>query len=334
MQSTATILVTGGAGFIGSNYIKMAAEAHVGWAIRVVDALTYSGNLANLAGLEDRIEFVQGDIADVAVVDEVVRGCDGVINFAAETHVDRSLMDSRPFIHSNVLGTQVLLDGCRRHGVGRFLQVSTDEVYGDLSGTSRRSIESDALRPRSPYAASKAAAECLVQAAQASFGLNTVITRGSNTYGPHQFPEKIIPLFITNALDDEPLPVYGRGDAVRDYMHVEDHCSGIDLVFHDGATGGVYNLGAGVETNGCQVAQRVLDALGKPESLISFVQDRLGHDYRYAVDASAARSLGWSPRWTFDEGLQETVVWYTQNQRWWRATGASRSDSDEAGDLL
>jgi len=174
----------------------------------------------------------------------------------------------------------------------------------------------------------------LVQAAQASFGLDTVITRGSNTYGPHQFPEKIIPLFITNALDDAPLPVYGRGDAVRDYMHVEDHCSGIDLVFHDGDTGGVYNLGTGVETSGCQVAQRVLDAMGKPESLISFVQDRLGHDYRYAIDASAARSLGWSPRWTFDEGLQETVAWYTQNQRWWRATSVPRSDSDEAGGLL
>ena len=308
------VLITGGAGFIGSNYIKLAAETHVDWTIRVVDALTYSGNRDNLAGLEDRIEFVHGDIADVAVVDEVMQGCDGVINFAAETHVDRSLIDSRPFIHSNVLGTQVLLDGCRRHGVSRFVQVSTDEVYGDLSGTSRRSIESDVLQPRSPYAASKAAAECLVQAAQASFGLDTVITRGSNTYGPYQYPEKIVPLFITNALNDVPLPVYGKGNAVRDYMHVADHCSGIDLVLQCGVTGGIYNLGTGLETNGCEVAKRVLDALDKPESLISFVQDRLGHDYRYAIDASAARSLGWSPKWTFEKGLQETIEWYTQNQ--------------------
>jgi len=288
----------------------------------VLDALTYCGTLSNLEGLEGRIEFVCGDIADVGVVDEVVQGCDVIVNFAAESHVDRSLVDSRPFIHTNILGTQVLLDACRRHGAKRFLHVSTDEVYGDLAGTTRCSLEGDVLRPRSPYAASKTAAEHLVQAAHVSFGLDTVITRGSNTYGPHQHPEKIIPLFITNAIDDTPLPIYGSGDAVRDYMHVDDHCAGIDLILHEGAPGGVYNLGARLEVNGREVAVGVLHALGKPESLMTFVEDRPGHDYRYAVDASAAEALGWTRAWTFADGLRQTVAWYVDHEPWWRAIRA------------
>jgi len=313
-----TVLVTGGAGFIGSNYVRKAVQDHPHWSIRVLDLLTYSGNPANLDGLDGQITFVQGDIADPAAVDRAMAGCDAVVNFAAESHVDRSLMDSRPFIHTNVMGTQVLLDAARRHSVTRFLHVSTDEVYGDLAGSTHHSLETDPFRPRSPYAASKAAAEHLVQAAHVSFGLDTVITRGSNTYGPRQYPEKIIPLFVTNAIDQAPLPIYGRGEAVRDYMHVDDHCSGIDCVLHAGASGEAYNLGARLEINGIRVAAGILDALDRPESLMEYVEDRPGHDYRYAVDPSRAEALGWSRSWNFEDGLRATVAWYAQNEGWWR----------------
>jgi dTDP-glucose 4,6-dehydratase len=262
---------------------------------------------------------IRGDIADPDMVDRVMPGCAAVLNFAAESHVDRSLLDSRPFVHTNVVGTQVLLDAARRHGVQRFLHVSTDEVYGDLVGTDHRSVESDAMQPRSPYAASKAAAEHLVQAAHVSGGLDTVVTRGSNTYGPRQFPEKIVPLFITNALQDKPLPIYGDGGAVRDYMHVDDHCAGIDLVLRKGRPGGVYNLGAQLERTGLQVAESVLRTVDKPQSLMQFVEDRPGHDLRYAIDPSAAESLGWRATIDFDAGLAQTVDWYTNNPRWWQA---------------
>jgi len=312
------ILVTGGAGFIGSGYVRRAVRDHPDWSIRVLDLLTYAGNMANLADVEGRFEFIRGDIADPATVAEALDGCEAVINFAAESHVDRSLLDSRPFIHTNVLGTQVLLDGCRRFGVRRFLQVSTDEVYGDLAGTDRRSLEADPLRPRSPYAASKAAADHLVQAAHASFGLDTVITRGANTYGPRQFPEKIIPLFTSNAIDDRPLPIYGQGTAVRDYLHVDDHCSGIDLLLERGAAGGVYNLGGRLEIPGTTIATSILDALDKPHSLMAFVDDRPGHDQRYAVDPQAAESLGWTRTWSLEDGLRETIDWYQTHESWWR----------------
>ena len=318
MQSDATVLVTGGAGFIGSNYVQMIARQHPDWTIRVLDLLTYCGNRANLDGLEDRITFVHGDIADASMIDSVVAGCTAVVNFAAESHVDRSLIDSRPFIRTNVEGTQVLLDACRRNEVDRFLHVSTDEVYGDLAGSTHLSMESDVFRPRSPYAASKAAAEHLVHAAHVSFGLDTVITRGSNTYGPRQYPEKIIPLFITNAMEDGSLPIYGKGLAVRDYMHVDDHCAGIDVALHSGVAGKVYNLGARLEINGVEVATAILDALHKPASLMSFVDDRPGHDYRYAVDPSAAEQLGWTRQWSFPDGLKHTVDWYCSNEAWWR----------------
>jgi dTDP-glucose 4,6-dehydratase len=308
------VLVTGGAGFIGSNYVRYALKVHPEWQITVLDKLTYAGNRANLAGLP--IRFIEGDVADPEAVREACRGVEAILNFAAESHVDRSLQDPRPFIRSNVEGTLILLEEARRLGI-RFLQVSTDEVYGDLSGIQGHSKEEDPLRPRSPYAASKAAAEHLVHSYFVSYGLDAVLTRGSNTYGPYQYPEKIIPLFILRALADEPLPLYGDGSAVRDYMHVEDHAAGIDLVLHQGASGQAYNLGAREQISGREVAERILDLLGKPHSLIRSVPDRPGHDYRYSVDPSRAEALGWQRRWSFEEGLAATVRWYQEHPRWW-----------------
>ncbi len=312
------VLITGGAGFIGSNFVRYALGHHPEWEVVVLDKLTYAGNLENLEDVRDRITFVQGDIANPEDVRRAMKGVDAVLNFAAESHVDRSLLDPRPFVKTNVEGTLVLLEEARRARVKRFLHVSTDEVYGDLSGTDHHSLETDPLRPRSPYAASKAGAEHMVFAYGISYGLDVVVTRGSNTYGPYQYPEKIIPLFITNALDDKPLPVYGDGSAVRDYMHVEDHCAGIDLVLHKGRAGEAYNLGARLEVPGLEVAERVLGLLGKPRDLIRFVPDRPGHDYRYSVDPSKAEALGWRRKWTFAEGLRQTVRWYVENEGWWR----------------
>ena len=312
------VLITGGAGFIGSNYVRYALRHHPEWEVVVLDKLTYAGNLENLEDVMDRITFTRGDIVNPEDVRRAMEGVDAVLNFAAESHVDRSLLDPRPFVKTNVEGTLVLLEEARRARVKRFLHVSTDEVYGDLSGTDRHSLETDPLRPRSPYAASKAGAEHKVFAYGISYGLDVVVTRGSNTYGPYQYPEKIIPLFITNALDDKPLPVYGDGSAVRDYMHVEDHCAGIDLVLHKGKAGEAYNLGARLEVPGVEVAERVLKLLGKPRDLIRFVPDRPGHDYRYSVDPSKAEALGWRRKWTFAEGLRQTVRWYVENEGWWR----------------
>jgi dTDP-glucose 4,6-dehydratase len=327
-MSKSTVLITGGAGFIGSNYVRMVARDHPNWTIRVLDVLTYSGNLANLSGLERRIEFTQGDIASPTDVDRVLPGCDAIVNFAAESHVDRSLLDCRPFLHSNLVGVQVLLDACRRHGVGRFLQVSTDEVYGDLGSEPRSSVESDPLRPRNPYSASKAAADHLVHAAHECFGLDTVISRGSNTYGPWQYPEKVIPLFATNALEGRQLPVYGQGTAVRDYLHVEDHCAGIACILERGLPGGVYNLGARMQISGLDVARAILETLELPESLLSFVEDRPGHDARYEVDPTAAESLGWSRSRSWREGLSSTLEWYQHHQPWWRDIRSGRQFTD------
>lgn len=311
------VMVTGGAGFIGSNYVYYALEVHPEWELVVYDKLTYAGNLENLQPVRSRIEFVQGDIADPEAVRKALAGVDAVLNFAAESHVDRSLLDPRPFVKTNVEGTLVLLEEARRAGVRRFLHVSTDEVYGDLRGTLHHSLEADPMRPRSPYAASKAAAEHLVYSYGISYGLDVVVTRGSNTYGPYQYPEKIIPLFITNALEDKPLPLYGDGSALRDYMHAYDHASGIDLVLHRGSAGEAYNLGAREQVPGTQVAERVLELLGKPPTLIKFVEDRPGHDYRYSVDPSKAEALGWVRHYTFEEGLAKTVQWYVDNRGWW-----------------
>ncbi|GEM87296.1 dTDP-glucose 4,6-dehydratase [Meiothermus granaticius] len=319
------VVVTGGAGFIGANYVHYALEAHPDWQIVVLDKLTYAGNLENLQPVMNRIEFIQGDIANPQDARQALRGADAVLNFAAESHVDRSLIDASAFVRTNVEGTLVLLEAARQEGVKRFLQVSTDEVYGDLSGSDHHSLETDPFRPRSPYAASKAGAEHLVFAHGISHGLDVVVTRGSNTYGPYQYPEKIIPLFITNALEDRPLPLYGDGSAVRDYMHAQDHASGIDLVLHRGLSGEAYNLGAREQISGVQVADAILEILGKPPTLKRFVADRPGHDYRYSVDPSRAEALGWVRRHSFfGGGLRETVQWYVQNQAWWQQVRAKK----------
>jgi dTDP-glucose 4,6-dehydratase len=312
------VLVTGGAGFIGANFVRLALQEHPDWDVAVLDKLTYAGNEENLLDLPRAITFVKGDIAEPADVMRAAEGADAIVNFAAESHVDRSLLDSRPFVRTNVEGTLVLLEYARKAGVKRLLHVSTDEVYGDLAGTDRHSLETDILAPRSPYAATKAAAEHIVQSYFISYGLNTVVTRGSNTYGPYQFPEKIIPLFISNAIDGLPLPLYGKGLAVRDYLHVEDHCRGIDRVLHDGVAGNAYNIGARLEVSGVDVARGIVKLLGKDESLLNFVPDRPGHDYRYSVDPSKAEALGWRRKWTFETGLAATVDWYAKNESWWR----------------
>ncbi|MCA6603510.1 MAG: dTDP-glucose 4,6-dehydratase, partial [Pseudanabaena sp. M007S1SP1A06QC] len=284
----------------------------------------YAGNLDNLKDIRDRLIFIQGDIANPDDVEKSVKGVDCILNFAAESHVDRSLRDPRPFIQTNIEGTLLLLEAARKYQVSRFLHVSTDEVYGDLAGSDRHSLESDVLTPRSPYAASKAGAEHLVFAYGISYGLDVVITRGSNTYGLYQYPEKIIPLFITNALETKSLPIYGDGSAVRDYLYVEDHCSGIDTVLHRGKGGQAYNLGARLEISGVTVAQTILDLLDLPTSLMQYVRDRPGHDYRYSVDPSAAEALGWQRQWDFQRGMAQTVAWYKQHPEWWQAVKAKK----------
>lgn len=312
------LLVTGGAGFIGSEYVRMTLREHAEDSVVVLDKLTYAGNLANLQSVssDPRYRFVHGDIADAAVVGPLAAEVDVIVNFAAESHVDRSLEAPGQFIQTDVYGTYVLLEAALRAHHARFLQVSTDEVYGDVE--QGRSREADALRPRSPYSASKAGGEMLVCAYRASHGLPAIITRGSNTYGPHQYPEKIIPLFITNAIDDLPLPIYGDGGAVRDYLFVEDHCRGIDTALRMGEPGGDYNIGFGGEVSGLEVADAVLAALEKPPELKQPVRDRPGHDRRYALDTSRMRSLGWEPRVAFADGIRRTVDWYLANPSWWR----------------
>ncbi len=308
----------GGAGFIGSEFVRQTISEHPEDSVVVLDKLTYAGNLRNLDPVaeSDRFRFVTGDICDSDLVDRLVGDVEVIVNFAAESHVDRSLESPGQFIQTDVYGTYVLLEGARRAGVSRFLQVSTDEVYGHVeSGTSS---ESDPLRPRSPYSASKAGAEMMVWAYRASYGLPVITTRGSNTYGPYQYPEKIIPLFITNGIDDEPLPIYGDGSAVRDYIHVADHARGIDTALRQGSTDEDYNIGYGGATSGDEVADLILALLHKPQSLKQRVRDRLGHDRRYAVDSSKLRALGWRPLIPLDSGMRETVDWYRDNESWWR----------------
>jgi dTDP-glucose 4,6-dehydratase len=293
-------------------------RTHPDVQITVLDKLTYAGNLANLADLEGQpgYRFVHGDICDATLVNALAAEADAIVNFAAETHVDRSLMDPFAFIETDVRGTAVLCEAARKNQLEVFLLVSTDEVYGDVS--EGRSRETDAFRPRSPYSASKAGGEHIARAYAESFGLPLLVTRGSNTYGPYQYPEKLIPVLITNAIDDMKLPLYNDGSAVRDYIYVEDHCRAIDLVLHAAPIGAVYNVGTGAETNGLQVAQAVLDIIGKPRDLIEFVADRPGHDYRYALDITRITELGWEPQVTFAEGLERTVTWYNANEEWWR----------------
>ena len=313
------LLVTGGAGFIGSAFVRLTLRDHPGDSVVVLDKLTYAGNLRNLDPVraDPGLRFVHGDIADAATVAPLAEQTDCIVNFAAESHVDRSLLAPEQFVRTNVEGTLILMEAARAAGHERFLQVSTDEVYGSVP--QGRSVESDPLRPSSPYAACKAAAEMLVRAYRTSYGFPAIVTRGSNTYGPHQYPEKIVPLFVTNAIDDLPLPIYGDGQAVRDYLHVDDHCSAVDLVLRRGTPGEDYNAGYGGDGfTGIEVADAVLAALGKPASLKQFVHDRPVHDRRYALDTSRLRTLGWEPRIGIEQGMRRTAQWYLDNQDWWR----------------
>ena len=312
------ILVTGGAGFIGSNFVRYMVNKYSDYHIINLDALTYCGNLENLKDIEDRdnYTFVKGDIRDKVVVDELVEKCDYVINFAAESHVDRSITDPEIFIKSNVLGTQVLLNAAKEFGVEKYIQISTDEVYGSL-GKTGYFTETTTLQPNSPYSASKAGGDLITRAYGETFGLPINITRCSNNYGPYQFPEKLIPLMISNALEDKSLPVYGDGKNIRDWLHVHDHCSAIDLVLHEGKLGEVYNIGGNNEKENIYIVKLILETLGKDESLIEFVTDRLGHDRRYAIDSSKIQNeLGWSPDYTFEVGIKETIQWYLDNTDW------------------
>ena len=312
------LLVAGAAGFIGSNFVRLLRGTRPEVEVTVLDKLTYAGNLANLVEFEGQpgYRFVRGDICDAELVNELAAQVDAIVNFAAETHVDRSLMDPFAFIETDVRGTAVLCEAARKHGHQVFLLVSTDEVYGDVS--QGRSREGDAFRPRSPYSASKAAGEHIARAYAESFGLPLLVTRGSNNFGPYQYPEKLIPVLITNAIDNMRLPLYNDGSAVRDYVYVEDHCRAIDLVLHEAPAGEVYNVGTGAETTGLRVAEAVLEIMGKPRSLIEFVADRPGHDYRYALDVNRITGLGWEPKVSFAEGLETTVRWYQQRSEWWR----------------
>ena len=326
------LLVTGGAGFIGSAYVRDVLARRDGTHITVLDKLTYAGNEANLAAVRAdeeqaaRLRFVHGDIADPAVVTPLVADVDAVVNFAAESHVDRSILDPEAFLRTGVIGVHVLLEACKAaEHRPRYLQVSTDEVYGNVeTGHSR---ETDGFAPRSPYAAAKAAGELLVRSYVVTHGLDAVITRGSNTYGPYHHPEKLIPLFITNAIDDKPLPMYGDGLQQRDWLFVSDHAGGVDFVLRHGATGEAYNVPGGIEMTNRETVAMLLDRLGKPWSLVRHVDDRPGHDRRYAMDGSKLAELGWEPRTTFEDGLARTIDWYVANEAWWRATRSGDWDA-------
>ncbi|MEC0310674.1 dTDP-glucose 4,6-dehydratase [Paenibacillus lautus] len=314
------LLVTGGAGFIGSNFILYMMQQHPNYQIINMDDLTYAGNLENLKSVQHHpsYSFVQADIADKTAVDVVFQqGIDLVVNFAAESHVDRSILEPEIFVNTNVMGTQVLLDAAKKYGVTKFVQVSTDEVYGSLGDTGLFS-ETTPLAPNSPYSASKAGGDLLVRAYHETFGLPVNITRCSNNYGPYQFPEKLIPLIISRALNDKSLPVYGDGLNIRDWLYVEDHCSAIDLVIHHGKLGEVYNIGGNNERTNLHIVKTILEELGKPESLITYVADRPGHDRRYGIDPTKIMNeLGWKPKHNFETGIKETIQWYLNHKDWW-----------------
>jgi dTDP-glucose 4,6-dehydratase len=309
------LLITGGCGFIGSAFVRLALER--GAEVVNLDKLTYAGNPANVADVAEHpgYRFVHADIADAEAVADAVAGADAVVNLAAESHVDRSILDPGAFIRTDVVGTAVLLDAARHAGVRRFVQVSTDEVYGSIASGAFR--EADPVSPSSPYSASKAGGDLQVLAWHRTFGMDAVITRGSNTFGPRQYPEKLIPLFVTNALEGRELPVYGDGMQVRDWIHVDDHCEGIWTVMERGAAGEVYNVGAGNEAANLRITRRILELTGRDESLVRHVEDRPGHDRRYALDTGKLRGLGWEPRRSFDDGLAATVAWYRDNRSWW-----------------
>jgi dTDP-glucose 4,6-dehydratase len=313
------VLVTGGAGFIGSNFVRHALAAHPDWHVTTLDKLTYAGRLENLASVKDdpRHRFVKGDVADAAVAAPLVAASDVVVHFAAETHVDRSIRDAGEFIRTDVYGTFVLLEAARENrGLRRFVQISTDEVYGSVAQGSSR--ETDELRPRNPYSASKAGADRLAYSYWATYGVPVVVTRASNNYGPYQFPEKIIPLFITNLIDGMAVPLYGDGLNERDWLHVDDHCRAIDLLIDRGTSGEVYNIGGGNQVRNLDLTHRILELVGRPASLVRPVADRPGHDRRYSLDTAKLAALGWSPQERFETGLAKTVAWYRENEWWWR----------------
>jgi dTDP-glucose 4,6-dehydratase len=314
------MLVTGAAGFIGSNFVHLILEKYDDINVVVYDKLTYAGNLDNLAPVADdpRYHFHQGDICDADAVDKIMQryGIDAIVNFAAETHVDRSLMEPGGFIQTDVYGTYVLLEAAKKYGIERYHQVSTDEVYGAvLEG---RSTEEDRLHTRSPYSASKAGGDLMCLAYYTSFDLPVTITRGANNIGPYQYPEKVVPLFVTNAIDDQPLPLYGDGRQMRDYQYVLDHCEAIDLVLHKGQIGEIYNIGTGAEMQNIDMAHLILKLLNKPANLIQPITDRPGHDRRYALDVTKICGLGWEPAHTCEEAIEATVKWYVENETWWR----------------
>jgi dTDP-glucose 4,6-dehydratase len=318
VNSPQRLLVTGGAGFIGSNFVRRMLKTEAAASVTVLDKLTYAGNRANLADVEmdPRFRFVHGDIADAPLVEELAQVVDAIVNFAAESHVDRSIEAPDRFIQTDVYGTFVLLEAARRHRLARYLQISTDEVYGNVPEGS--SSEEDALRPRSPYAASKASGDLLVRSYSVTYGLPALITRASNNFGPYQYPEKIIPLFVTNAIHNEPLPLYGDGLQVRDWLYVLDHCDAIATVLERGEPGEIYNVAGGNELSNLELTRTILELLDKPMSLVRSVRDRPGHDRRYSVDSSKLHLLGWRPAHSFRDALVETVDWYLSHENWWR----------------
>ena len=311
------LLITGGAGFIGCNFVRHILEEHPGYEVVVLDKLTYAGRMENFHEVIDKITFVHGDICDKSDVDKAMMNCDAVVNFAAETHVDRSITQAGSFIRTNVLGTHTLLEAARTSGLDKFVQIGTDEVYGSAAAGSFS--ESDPLNPSSPYSASKAGADLLAQAYFTTYGLPVSITRSSNNFGPYQYPEKLIPFFIFRAMRGETLPVYGSGLNVRDWLYVGDNCSAIDLVLHKGRPGEIYNIGGGNELTNLEITRKILRRLNKPEVLIEHVRDRLGHDFRYSIDSNKIRNLGWRPERNFDDALEKTVDWYVNNEWWWKS---------------
>jgi len=311
-------LISGGAGFMGSNFIRYLLRTYRDIKVTNLDKLTYAGNLENLRDIEDepRYRFVKGDICDPQMVEPLIKESDVVVNFAAETHVDRSIMEAGSFVLTDVYGPYILLQVARKYGIDRFVQISTDEVYGSIQEGSFS--EGDPLRPSNPYSASKAGGENLVYSFYKTYGMPVIITRATNNFGPYQYPEKVIPLFITNALDDLPLPLYGDGMQVRDWLYVEDHSYALDLIVREGKEGEVYNIGAGNEINNLELTHNILTLLEKPTSLIRHVKDRLGHDRRYSLNCNKIKSLGWKPKYSFLQALRSTVQWYLDNQQWWR----------------
>ncbi|GAB4173568.1 MAG: dTDP-glucose 4,6-dehydratase [Calditrichia bacterium] len=313
-----SILVTGGAGFIGSNFVRYMVNKYPTYKIIVLDALTYAGNRGNLSDLEGKLNylFIKGNIQDADLVDNVVSNVDTIINFAAETHVDRSILDAASFIKTDILGTHVLLEAAKKYNIKRYIQISTDEVYGSIENGSFS--ETDPLMPNSPYSSSKAGGDLLVRAYYKTYGVPAIITRSSNNFGPFQYPEKLIPLFITNAIDNKKLPLYGDGKNVRDWLYVIDNCEAIDTVLHQGVPGEIYNIGAGNELTNIEITKKILSLLDKDDSLIEYVKDRPAHDRRYSVNISKISALGWKPAHNFEQAMEETVKWYVENESWWR----------------